>query len=294
MPSQERGRRKAFPAERIIGLKPGLTSTVEQSTIDGDVALFTELGDVPESYSGAAGKLVAVTALEDALEFVDIAGQTSDQQIIVGSLPYTIGSSYARSVFLIVDPATSGGTVTLPAASGYIGRQIIIHVPDAAGAGIGTVTVAAPGGSTLYNATTIVGTPGTRVFRPDPTSGNWYQVLAVGGTTSTATARAINANLTLTASHRVIEVSTTTAAVTLTLPARAAANDEVEYTIIDVGNNVATAGRAVSLNTNVADAFLDGTTSKGLATNRARWQVRATKDTAGTRRWTLARTNFGA
>lgn len=108
------------------------------------------------------------------------------------------------------------------------------------------------------------------------------------------TTRAMNVNLTLGLIHHVIEVSTTTAAVTLTLPARAAGNDNIEYVIVDVGNNVATAGRNVSLNTNIADSFLDGVTTKNLNTNRATWYVRAVQDTAGTRKWTIRREAYGA
>lgn len=151
------------------------------------VRTFLGLLDTPNSYSGAAGKALFVNGAGTALEFLALGAITADAEILTASLPHTVADDWGKSVFLVVDPATGGGTVTLPDATAYVGRQIVVHVPDVGGAGVGTVTVVAPAGATLYNGSAIESAPATRVYRPYPASNDWYEIMAAGGAAAGAT-----------------------------------------------------------------------------------------------------------
>lgn len=77
----------------------------------GGASAFTDLTDVPSSYSGQAGKVVAVKATEDGLEFI-AAGGTGTVTSVALSVP--TGLTVSGS------PITTTGTITLALDTGYV------------------------------------------------------------------------------------------------------------------------------------------------------------------------------
>jgi hypothetical protein len=85
-----------FTSNAAYGAAPTALITYE-STVEaggGGASAFTDLTDVPTSYTGEAGKLVRVKATEDGLEFVESAAATPP-----------IAESYAGPVAMIADQA---------------------------------------------------------------------------------------------------------------------------------------------------------------------------------------------
>lgn len=109
----------------------------------GSASAFTDLSDTPASYAGAGGKLVAVTAGADGLEFVDPPNAPD----LTGLLPkLATVNSYAGNRTLDGDDSgayvriTAAGTVTLPdgLATGF--QCVIVNATDAAEVALSAAT----------------------------------------------------------------------------------------------------------------------------------------------------------
>lgn len=333
MPSQERGRRKRIPYRRIIGAPAdGVTLDVVREVVQEGVDEFTFIGapDTPAAYTGKARFLATVNDAEDGIEFgydiepIDQYLAAWDGSTLSGidptTLPYFDGTGTVGAVPKFTGTGTLGDSRITTDAAAY-SAEVAIPAADA-DTQTGTLYVGSPetwndkvaiAGESYSNAGVTGGSetgPGMKGESAASHGGDFSseaaQVAALRGTNPNGpsalfpqgmlypAARAINGNLTLTGVHHVVEASTTTAAVTLTLPTRAAWNDGIVYHIFDVGNNAATVGRAITVNRSGADTFLDGATSKTLATNRGHWQIVGSTNTAGTRVWYIERTgSFG-
>ena len=109
------------------------------------ISKFLDLTDTPSSYTGAAGKLLAVNAAGTAIEFIDAGARP----IIETAVAITLSAANMNSVIV----CTAACTITCPSDTA---------IPLGAGwtviqAGAGAVTFAAGSGITIYKKTSSTG-----------------------------------------------------------------------------------------------------------------------------------------
>lgn len=117
---------------RLLGRSTGSAGAVEEITLGTNLSFtgttlnaagggggatdFTDLGDVPASYSGAAGQVVAVNATEDGLEFITGGGGGGS----------TIGPHQIPIMAGAIQPSVSGGSSAVTAIASAAGQPDIV------------------------------------------------------------------------------------------------------------------------------------------------------------------------
>lgn len=153
-------------------------TNVVKITGSGGASVFTGLGDVPGSYSGASGKAVEVNTGETALVFsskpFDVAGYapgtyTSSQVLVTVPVTRAVAfvANFAGSVASLIDLAATGAPVF-----------IINKIHSGVTTQIGTITIASGG-----SAGTLASTGGSA---QSLAAGDYLQIVAPSSVDATA------------------------------------------------------------------------------------------------------------
>jgi hypothetical protein len=181
----------AFASTGALSItNPDATGTRE-ILLDG-VAEFTQLADTPASYTGQAGKVVAVKGAEDGLEFItvsgtgDVVGPGSAADNAIARYDSTTGKLIQNSGITIADgvSGTLSGTNT--------GDQTISLTGDVTGSGTGSFAATIANDAVTYAKMQNVSAASRLLGRGDSGSGDPQEItlgsgLSMSGTTLSAT-----------------------------------------------------------------------------------------------------------
>lgn len=119
-----------------VPTKNAIYDKIEAITVGAGAVVFTDLTDVPASYSGEGLKVVRVNSGETALEFVTLAG--GGDMLAANNLSDLISASSARTNLGLGTLATQSGTFSGTSSGTNTGDQTITLTGDVTGTGTGS------------------------------------------------------------------------------------------------------------------------------------------------------------